>query len=67
MPNKDGFEVLTEMRANVNVAHIPVIIITAARIGIKDVREGLTLGRTITSPNRSIGASCRLAFAPSCA
>jgi len=52
MPNKDGFEVLTEMRANVNVAHIPVIIITAARIGIKDVREGLTLGADdyITKP-----------------
>jgi signal transduction histidine kinase/DNA-binding response OmpR family regulator len=52
MPNKDGFEVLTEMRANENVAHIPVIIITAARIGIKDVREGLTLGADdyITKP-----------------
>jgi two-component system NtrC family sensor kinase len=52
MPKKDGFEVLTEMRANENVAHIPVIIITAARIGIKDVREGLTLGADdyITKP-----------------
>ena len=52
MPNKDGFQVLTEMRANENVAHIPVIIITAARIGIKDVREGLTLGADdyITKP-----------------
>ena len=40
------------MRANENVAHIPVIIITAARIGIKDVREGLTLGADdyITKP-----------------
>ena len=52
MPKKDGFEVLTEMRANENVAHIPVNIITAARIGIKDVREGLTLGADdyITKP-----------------
>jgi len=52
MPRKDGFEVLTEMRANSEVAHIPVIVITAARIGIKDVREGLTLGADdyITKP-----------------
>jgi two-component system, sensor histidine kinase and response regulator len=52
MPKKDGFQVLSEMRANENVAHIPVIIITAARIGIKDVREGLTLGADdyITKP-----------------
>jgi signal transduction histidine kinase/DNA-binding NarL/FixJ family response regulator len=52
MPRKDGFEVLTEMRANSEMAHLPVIIITAARIGIKDVREGLTLGADdyITKP-----------------
>jgi signal transduction histidine kinase/DNA-binding response OmpR family regulator len=52
MPKKDGFEVLTEMRASPEVAHIPVIVITAARIGIKDVREGLTLGADdyITKP-----------------
>jgi signal transduction histidine kinase/DNA-binding response OmpR family regulator len=52
MPRKDGFEVLTEMRANPEVAHLPVIVITAARIGIKDVREGLTLGADdyITKP-----------------
>ncbi len=52
MPKKDGFQVLSELRANENVAHIPVIIITAARIGIKDVREGLTLGADdyITKP-----------------
>jgi signal transduction histidine kinase/DNA-binding response OmpR family regulator len=52
MPKKDGFEVLTEMRATENTANIPVIIITAARIGIKDVREGLTLGADdyITKP-----------------
>jgi len=52
MPKKDGFEVLTEMRADPAIAHIPVIIITAARIGPKDVREGLTLGADdyITKP-----------------
>jgi signal transduction histidine kinase/DNA-binding response OmpR family regulator len=52
MPRKDGFEVLTEMRSNSEMAHLPVIVITAARIGIKDVREGLTLGADdyITKP-----------------
>ena len=44
MPIKDGFEVLLEMRADPSIGHIPVIIVTAARIGAKDVREGLTLG-----------------------
>lgn len=44
MPKKDGFQVLAEMRADSALAHIPVIMITAARIGPKDVREGLTLG-----------------------
>ncbi len=44
MPNKDGFEVLLEMRADAEISHIPVIIVTAARIAAKDVREGLTLG-----------------------
>lgn len=44
MPKKDGFEVLLEMRADDAINHIPVIVVTAARIGAKDVREGLTLG-----------------------
>jgi signal transduction histidine kinase/DNA-binding response OmpR family regulator len=44
MPKKDGFEVLLEMRSDNNISHIPVIVVTAARIGAKDVREGLTLG-----------------------
>jgi signal transduction histidine kinase/DNA-binding response OmpR family regulator len=44
MPKKDGFEVLAELRADPQISHIPVIMITAARIGPKDVREGLTLG-----------------------
>jgi signal transduction histidine kinase/DNA-binding response OmpR family regulator len=52
MPKKDGFEVLAEMRADPEIAHIPVIIITAARIGSKDVRAGLSLGADdyITKP-----------------
>ena len=44
MPRKDGFEVLLEMRSDHKIDHIPVIVVTAARIGAKDVREGLTLG-----------------------
>lgn len=44
MPKKDGFEVLLEMRGDEEIGHIPVIVVTAARIGAKDVREGLTLG-----------------------
>jgi len=44
MPVKDGFQVLEEMRADPTIAHIPVIVITAARITSKDVREGLSLG-----------------------
>ena len=45
MPNKDGFVVSKEMRSDPDIAHIPAIMITAARIGIKDVQEGLRLGR----------------------
>jgi signal transduction histidine kinase/DNA-binding response OmpR family regulator len=44
MPKKDGFQVLAEMRSDPAIAHIPVIVISAARIGPRDVREGLTLG-----------------------
>jgi signal transduction histidine kinase/DNA-binding response OmpR family regulator len=44
MPNKDGFEVVKEMRNDPEIAHIPAIMITAARMGVKDVQEGLALG-----------------------
>jgi signal transduction histidine kinase/DNA-binding response OmpR family regulator len=44
MPIKDGFEVLMEMRGDPEISHVPVIVVTAARIGAKDIREGLTLG-----------------------
>ncbi|MBL8056545.1 MAG: response regulator [Anaerolineales bacterium] len=44
MPKKSGFEVLAEMRADPQLAHIPVIILTAARTSVRDVREGLGLG-----------------------
>jgi signal transduction histidine kinase/DNA-binding response OmpR family regulator len=44
MPNKDGFTVLGEIRADPAVQHIPVIILTAARIDAMDVQSGLNLG-----------------------
>jgi signal transduction histidine kinase/CheY-like chemotaxis protein len=44
MPNKDGFDVLKEMRADDEISHIPAIMITAARLGVKDIQEGLALG-----------------------
>ncbi len=52
MPVKDGFQVLSEMRSDPEVQHIPVIVVTAARILRQDVREGLMLGADdyITKP-----------------
>lgn len=52
MPNKDGFTVLEEIRANPALEHIPVIILTAARLDPADVQEGLNLGADdyITKP-----------------
>jgi len=52
MPIKDGFQVLSEMRADPEVQHIPVIVVTAARILRQDVRQGLALGADdyITKP-----------------
>jgi len=44
MPNKDGFTVLEEIRNDPAVAHIPVIILTAARLDPADVQSGLNLG-----------------------
>ncbi len=52
MPVKSGFEVLAEMRQDPTIAHIPVIVLTAARTTVRDVREGLGLGADdyITKP-----------------
>ncbi len=44
MPDKDGFEVLKEIRLDPAIEHIPVIILTAARLEPVDVRTGLDLG-----------------------
>jgi DNA-binding response OmpR family regulator/putative methionine-R-sulfoxide reductase with GAF domain len=44
MPIKDGFDVLKEMRADIEISHIPVIMITAARMEVEDIQEGLSLG-----------------------
>lgn len=52
MPQKDGFEVLAEMRSDPQIAHIPVIVITATRVNALDVRKGISLGADdyITKP-----------------
>ncbi|MCZ2127513.1 MAG: response regulator [Anaerolineales bacterium] len=44
MPNKDGFTVLEEVRSDYAIAHIPIIILTAARLDPSDVQSGLNLG-----------------------
>jgi signal transduction histidine kinase/DNA-binding response OmpR family regulator len=44
MPQKDGFAVLEELRADPEIQYIPVIILTAARINSGDVQSGLNLG-----------------------
>jgi signal transduction histidine kinase/CheY-like chemotaxis protein len=44
MPEKDGFEVLKEIRLDPAIEHIPVIILTAARPNPEDIRAGLELG-----------------------
>ena len=52
MPGKDGYKVMQELRADPATEHIPVIILTAARIGPSDVQLGLNLGADdyITKP-----------------
>ncbi|MFT3892839.1 MAG: response regulator [Anaerolineales bacterium] len=52
MPNKDGFAVLEEIRADPTTEHIPVIILTAARLDPADIQSGLNMGADdyITKP-----------------
>ncbi len=44
MPEKDGFTALKELRADPEIKHIPVIILTAARPSPSDIERGLNLG-----------------------
>jgi CheY-like chemotaxis protein/nitrogen-specific signal transduction histidine kinase len=44
MPNKDGFTVLEEIRADPATEHIPVIILTAARLDSAEIQSGLNMG-----------------------
>jgi diguanylate cyclase (GGDEF)-like protein len=44
MPNKDGFAVLEEIRSDPATRHIPVIILTAARLDAIEMQFGLNLG-----------------------
>ena len=52
MPNKDGFTVLSEIRSDPAIQHIPVIILTAARLEPTDMQSGLNMGADdyITKP-----------------
>ena len=52
MPNKDGFSVLEEVRSDPALRHIPVIILTAARLDAIEIQFGLNLGADdyITKP-----------------
>lgn len=44
MPHKDGFAVLEEIRADPATKHIPVIILTAARLDPTEIQSGLNMG-----------------------
>jgi len=44
MPFKDGFAVLEEIRADPATEHIPVIILTAARLDPIEIQSGLNMG-----------------------
>lgn len=44
MPHKNGFEVLSDIRSDPATSHIPVIILTAARLDSADVQSGLNMG-----------------------
>lgn len=45
LPKKDGYEVLQEVKANMETSHIPVVLLTNLD-GIADVEKALELGAT---------------------
>jgi len=45
LPKKDGYEVLHEIKANAEMCHIPVVLLTNLD-GIADVEKALQLGAT---------------------
>ena len=44
MPVKDGFQTLQEIRSDPAIGHIPVIILTAARLEAMDMQSALNMG-----------------------
>lgn len=44
MPHKDGFAVLSEIRGDPATEHIPVIILTAAKVDPTQIQSGLNMG-----------------------
>lgn len=52
MPVKDGFETLQEIRSDPAIGHLPVIVLTAARIEPMDMQMALNMGADdyITKP-----------------
>ena len=44
MPNKDGFEVLQEIRDNEKTRHLQVLMVTAVRTQPEHIRKGFNLG-----------------------
>ncbi|MCG2785943.1 MAG: response regulator [Anaerolineae bacterium] len=44
MPIKDGFQTLQEIRSDPAIGHIPVIILTAARLEAMDMQSALNMG-----------------------
>jgi len=44
MPRMDGFAALRAIRSDPAIQHIPVIILTAARLGPADIQSGLEMG-----------------------
>ncbi|MFC7552049.1 response regulator [Pseudoroseomonas wenyumeiae] len=66
MPGMDGYEVCRRLKANPDIAHIPVVMITALVDPAERVR-GWRPGRTTSSPSPSITRRSLPGCAPCCA